>query len=166
MMENKLFSKKWIYKNVFNLSNDDSEELLDQIVEDSKQMWRFKSIEEEGNDPAKPFQKINPAAEGGPGGGGGRYGRRRTTLLDLGGPGDELPDLGGGPGGGGELPPLQEAKVKGNVNHAKWHQMNDAYDKQPEVWMKNRANILMIMKDHHKKVNMMPTFNIHLEKTH
>ena len=70
MMENKLFSKAWIYKNVFNLSKDDSDELLDQIVEDSKQMWRFKSIEEEGNDPAKPFQKINPNAEGGPGGGG------------------------------------------------------------------------------------------------
>ena len=69
MMENKLFSKQWIYKNVFNLSKDDSEELLDQIVEDSKQMWRFKSIEEEGNDPAKPFQKINPNAEAGAGGG-------------------------------------------------------------------------------------------------
>ena len=128
MMENKLFSKAWIYKNVFNLSKDDSNELLDQIVEDSKQMWRFKSIEEEGNDPAKPFQKINPAAEdGGEGGGGLPDLGGGGSLPDLGGPpgGDELPDLGGGPGGG-SLPPLQEAKVKGNVNHAKWHQMNDA----------------------------------------
>lgn len=119
MMENKLFSKAWIYKNVFNLSKDDSNELLDQIVEDSKQMWRFKSIEEEGNDPAKPFQKINPNAEGGSDGG----------LPDMGGGG--LPDLGGPVGGddssdlGGSLPPLQEAKIKGNVNHVKWHQMND-----------------------------------------
>ncbi len=128
MMENKLFSKAWIYKNVFNLSKDDSNELLDQIVEDSKQMWRFKSIEEEGNDPAKPFQKINPAAEGGGDGDGGLPDLGGGgSLPDLGGPpgGDELPDLGGGPGGG-SLPPLQEAKVKGNVNHAKWHQMNDA----------------------------------------
>lgn len=129
MMENKLFSKAWIYKNVFNLSKDDSNELLDQIVEDSKQMWRFKSIEEEGNDPAKPFQKINPAAEGGPGGGDGGLPDLGGggSLPDLGsGPGGgELPDLGGGPGGG-SLPPLQEAKIKGNVNHAKWHQMNDA----------------------------------------
>ena len=128
MMENKLFSKAWIYKNVFNLSKDDSNELLDQIVEDSKQMWRFKSIEEEGNDPAKPFQKINPAAEGPAGGGGGLPDLGGGGgLPDLGGgpSGGELPDLGGGPGGG-SLPPLQEAKVKGNVNHAKWHQMNDA----------------------------------------
>jgi len=116
MMENKIFSKKWIYKNVFNLSSDDSDELLEQIVEDSKQMWRFKSIEEEGNDPAKPFQKINPNAVGGPPGAGG--------LPDLGGgPGGGLPDL-GGPDLGGGLPPLQEAVQKGNVNYEKWKQMN------------------------------------------
>lgn len=132
MMENKLFSKKWIYKNVFNLSADDSDQLLDEIVEDSKQMWRFKSIEEEGNDPAKPFQKINPNAEGGPGGG---------DMPDLGGPGGlpdlgdagDLPDLGGGdlggpalggPGAPGGLPPLQEAKIKADVNYVKWKQMN------------------------------------------
>jgi len=126
MMENKLFSKAWIYKNVFNLSKDDSNELLDQIVEDSKQMWRFKSIEEEGNDPAKPFQKINPNQEGGGDGGGLPDLGGGGGLPDLGGPsGGDLPDLGGGPGGG-SLPPLQEAKIKGNVNHAKWHQMTDA----------------------------------------
>jgi len=124
MMENKLFSKSWIYKNVFNLSKDDSDELLDQIVEDSKQMWRFKSIEEEGNDPAKPFQKINPNAEGGAGEGGGMS-DLGGGLPDLGGAGgSELPDL----GGGGGLPPLQEAKIKGSVNHIKWNQMTKNQD--------------------------------------
>jgi hypothetical protein len=125
-----LFSKQWIYKNVFNLSKDDSDELLDQIVEDSKQMWRFKSIEEEGNDPAKPFQKINPNAEGTPPGGGLPELGGGGGLPDLGSPaGGELPGLGGGPAGGGPigLPPLQEAKVKGDTNHAKWKQMvNDS----------------------------------------
>lgn len=116
MMENKLFSKAWIYKNVFNLSKDDSDELLDQIVEDSKQMWRFKSIEEEGNDPAKPFQKINPQADAHDGAGGG-------GLPDLGGGSSDLSGL--DDIGGGGLPPLQEAKVKGDVNHEKWHQMNE-----------------------------------------
>ena len=123
MMENKLFSKQWIYKNVFNLSKDDSDELLDQIVEDSKQMWRFKSIEEEGNDPAKPFQKINPNAEGAPPGGGGLPelgGGPGGGLPDLGGPGGALPELGGSVGA---LPPLQEAKTQGDANHAKWKQM-------------------------------------------
>ena len=137
MMENKLFSKKWIYKNVFNLSADDSQELLDQIVEDSKQMWRFNSIEEEGNDPAKPFQKINPNAASSPGGsmggdlgglgGGGSLG----GLGDLGGGGDLGGDL-GGLGGGGGLPPLQEAKIIGEVNHEKWKQMNRPPTKKTE----------------------------------
>lgn len=115
MMENKIFSKQWIYKNVFNLSKDDSDELLEQIVEDSKQMWRFKSIEEEGNDPAKPFQKINPNAAGGSGGDLG-------GLPDLGGAGG-LPDL-GPPGDLGGLPPLQEVVQKENVDYEKWKQMN------------------------------------------
>lgn len=126
MMENKIFSKQWIYKNVFNLSDDDFEELLDQMVEDSKQLWRFKSIEEEGNDPAKPFKKINPnAGEGGPMGGGPGGGPEDLGLpggppSDLGGPGGP----GGGPGGpggpgGGELPPLEEVSVEeGHGEHA------------------------------------------------
>ena len=121
MMENKLFSKKWIYKNIFNLSKDDSEQLLSEIVEDSKQIWRFKSIEEEGNDPAKPFQKINPNAASAPPGpvGGG--------LPSLGGPGGlGGPDLGSTIGGAPTeaLPTLQEAKQKGDVNYEKWKQMN------------------------------------------
>jgi len=99
MMEAKIFSKQWIYKNVFKLADDEGEELLSQLVEDSKQNWRFKSIEEEGNDPAKPFQKINPKADqqGGPGG-----------PMDMGGPPmgglGGMPDMGGpgGPGGGPE----------------------------------------------------------------
>lgn len=119
MMENKIFSKPWIYKNVFNLSEDDFEELLDQIVEDSKQMWRFKSIEEEGNDPAKPFKKINPNA----GAGGGGEGGGPPDLGGPGGPGDMggggspeadlgLPTGPGGGGGGPEgLPPLEEETV-------------------------------------------------------
>ena len=142
MMENKLFSKKWIYKNVFNLSKDDSEQLLDEIFEDSKQMWRFKSIEEEGKDPAKPFQKVNPNAEPGEGGGGGELpdlGGGGGPLPDL-GAGGPLPDLGGSPaGGGGALPPLQESELKkaqmiGDVRHEKWKQMNrPSINKTPDL---------------------------------
>lgn len=90
MIEAKLFSKKWIYKNIFNMTEDDIEEIQGDIVEDQKQNWRFKMIEEEGNDPAKPFKKINPQGEGSPGEG-------PEGLPDLGGGGE-------GPGGGEELP--------------------------------------------------------------
>ena len=60
MVENKLFSRKWIYNNVFKISNDDVDEQKNDIVDDAKQNYRFKQIEEEGIDPAKPFNKIKP----------------------------------------------------------------------------------------------------------
>jgi hypothetical protein len=148
----KLFSKAWIYKNVFNLSTDDSKELLDQIVEDSKQLWRLKSIEEEGNDPAKPFQKINPKAEeggGGPGGPGGPPGGpeggpgggpEAELAAALGGPEGGGP---GGPGGGPPGGPLQEVIKKASQNHARWAQMegesvDEAHGEHSEEYNKNR----------------------------
>jgi hypothetical protein len=63
MIENKLFSKKWVYDNVFHMSSDDMDDLKNDIVEDSKQSYRFKQIEEEGNDPAKSFQKVGKEGE-------------------------------------------------------------------------------------------------------
>lgn len=116
MMEIKLFSKEWIYKNVFNFSEDDVDGLQDKIVDDAKQLYRFRSIEEEGNDPAQPFKKINPNSGNQPPGGG--------LPSDLGAPplggglgtglGGDLgsPSLGGGPslnGMGGGATPLGEA---------------------------------------------------------
>ena len=77
MVENKLFSRKWIYNNVFKISNDDVDEQKNDIVDDAKQNYRFKQIEEEGIDPAKPFNKIKPeesGSEGGPEGGMGGAG--------------------------------------------------------------------------------------------
>jgi hypothetical protein len=88
MVENKFFSYDWIYKNIFNMSDDDVKEVKDQIVEDAKQRYRFSSIEEDGDDPAKPFKKI-----GGKGG-------EDDEEDEEGGLGD-LGDLGGGGGGGG-----------------------------------------------------------------
>jgi hypothetical protein len=109
MLEAKLFSKNWIYKNVFNMTDDDITEVQEEIIEDTKQNWRYKSIEEEGNDPAKPFQKINP--EGGSAGGGGEGGPDLGGPEGIGGP-EPIGEPGGGdkelplPGGGPE--PMQE----------------------------------------------------------
>lgn len=83
MIENRFFSYNWVYKNIFNMSEDDINVVKEEVVEDAKQKFRFNSIEEDGDDPAKPFKKI-----GGGGGGGGGGG-------DFGG--------GGGGGGGGGL---------------------------------------------------------------
>ena len=73
MVENKLFSRRWIYNNVFKISDDDIEVQKNDIVDDAKQNYRFKQIEDEGIDPAKPFNKIKPeegGTEGGPESGG------------------------------------------------------------------------------------------------
>jgi len=109
------FAKKFIYKKIFKMSDDDIQKNEQDIIEDSKQLWRLKQIAEEGNDPAKPFKKINPnggkgGEEGGdtgglPGGGGGPGGP----------PGDEEPGAEGGPEAGGEEggpgEPVKEEKV-------------------------------------------------------
>jgi hypothetical protein len=58
MMESKIYSKKWIYTNVFNTSDDDMKVIMNDVVDDSKQAYRLKKIEEEGIDPAKSFNKI------------------------------------------------------------------------------------------------------------
>jgi hypothetical protein len=101
MIENKLFSKKWVYDNVFHMSSDDMDDLKNDIVEDSKQAYRFKQIEEEGNDPAKSFQKVGKEGE--------------TTATGGGSTGGETAGgetaAGGDTGGSTDAPPLKE-KVK------------------------------------------------------
>ena len=96
MVENKFFSYKWIYKNIFNMSEDDIKEVQEQVVEDAKQRYRFTKIEEDGDDPAKPFKKI-----GGGSGGGDDDEEGGLGDLDIGGGG-------GGGGGGGSLPDLDD----------------------------------------------------------
>ena len=96
MQENKLFSKKWIYENVFGMSEQDMIVLQKQLVDDAKGNYRFKQIEEEGNDPALQFLKTNGGEDGGDAGGdaGGAAG---------GGAAGDAGDAGGGAGeAGGE----------------------------------------------------------------
>lgn len=84
MIENKFFSYNWVYKNIFNMSDDDVKIVKEEVVEDAKQRFRFNSIEEDGDDPANPFKKVGKGGGGGGGkGGGGDF------------------DIGGGGGGGG-----------------------------------------------------------------
>jgi predicted small metal-binding protein len=96
MVENKFFSYEWVYKNIFNMSEDDIKEVKDQIVEDAKQKYRLTKIEEDGDDPAKPFKKIGKGKGDGEDDEGG--------LGDIG----DLGGGGGGGGGGGSLPDLDD----------------------------------------------------------
>jgi hypothetical protein len=115
MMETKLFSKKWIYENVFKISEEDSDVQKNDLVEDAKQSYRFKQIEEEGIDPAKPFNKIKSEDDSEESGGG-----EMGSEPDAGGEaGGAAPDAGGGEAGGaapdaggGEAPALTEKSFR------------------------------------------------------
>jgi hypothetical protein len=52
LIENKLFSLKYIYANIFNLTDDQAEFEKNEILEDIKHKFRQTQIESEGNDPA------------------------------------------------------------------------------------------------------------------
>jgi hypothetical protein len=51
IMESKLLPTDWIYDNIFHFSEDEYDEYRDLIVEDQKRTFRYKQLEEEGNDP-------------------------------------------------------------------------------------------------------------------
>jgi hypothetical protein len=70
LLENKLFSREWVYDNIFEMNEGDKKEVFDQIIEDLKQQFRFEQIAMEGNDPAVTGEKDNSSAEAGGGGGG------------------------------------------------------------------------------------------------
>jgi hypothetical protein len=50
--EQKIFSDKYLYENIFGLTSDEWQDDRDQKIEDLKFKFRMKQIEEEGNDPA------------------------------------------------------------------------------------------------------------------
>ena len=52
-IDTKLFSRKWIYDNIFDLSDEQKINVFEGIVEDTKQKFRLEQIETEGTDPAK-----------------------------------------------------------------------------------------------------------------
>ena len=83
MLQDGIVSTEWIYKNVFNFTEDKIKEMDNQIVFDYKQKFRRSQIESEGNDPAKSGE-----AQGTP------------SDAQAGRTGHELDDLGGSPEGG------------------------------------------------------------------
>ena len=85
MLQDGIVSTEWIYKNVFNFTDDKIKEMDNQIVFDYKQKFRRQQIESEGNDPAKSGE-----AQGTP------------SDAQAGRTGHELDDEGGSPPGGFE----------------------------------------------------------------
>ena len=52
LIENKLFSRQWIYDNIFELNDQEKVDVFNGVIEDRKQQFRMEQIETEGTDPA------------------------------------------------------------------------------------------------------------------
>ena len=62
-MDVKLFSRRWIYDNIFDMSDEQKVEVYKDIVEDTKQKFRLEQIETEGQDPAEQPQESEEPEE-------------------------------------------------------------------------------------------------------
>ena len=69
LMENRLFSREWIYDNIFELNKEKKKEIFDQVIEDQKQVFRMEQITTEGNDPAVTGEKESMLGDTGNGNG-------------------------------------------------------------------------------------------------
>jgi intein/homing endonuclease len=91
MMESKCFSKKWLYSNLWKLSDDDAESIRKEVISDGKDAWRLDQIEKEGNDPKT--SKQSAGADGELSGIGGESDTSVSDESPSTGPGEDLPDL-------------------------------------------------------------------------
>jgi hypothetical protein len=64
MIEKKLISKDWVYKNIFNFTSEDIEDIDKGLIKDQKDSFRLSKISEEGEDPANPVPKKKEEKEG------------------------------------------------------------------------------------------------------
>ncbi len=85
MLADGIMSSEWIYKNIFNFTEDEIKELDEQIVFDKKNKFRREQIEAEGNDPKESGQAAGTPSD-----------------MAMGRTGHEINDEGGSPEGGWE----------------------------------------------------------------
>ena len=53
MVDNKLFSKDWVYENIYGLSPDEYTDQKESMLDDAMDKFRLSQIENEGNDPVE-----------------------------------------------------------------------------------------------------------------
>jgi hypothetical protein len=106
MKDSKMFSTDYIYDHIFNLSEDQYNEMRELVREDAKRAFRIAQVEAEGNDPAKSGRSY-----GTPHDLASMYGRRATSTEKGGGPGSVPPGYNEiGPEGGR---PKEKASIYG-----------------------------------------------------
>ena len=53
MIDNKIFSKDWVYENIYGLSPDQYNDQKEAMLDDAMKKFRLSQIENEGNDPVE-----------------------------------------------------------------------------------------------------------------
>jgi len=61
MIDKKLFSRQWIYENLFQMSDDEFLKEQERMVQDYKIQFRLEQIKTEGNDPVKTGMSFGTA---------------------------------------------------------------------------------------------------------
>jgi hypothetical protein len=95
MKENSLMSTEWIYKNIFNFSDDQIKEMDKELVHDQKTAFRFEQIKMEGNDPAQSGESVGTPSDMQSSGGYDDESVAGSAFKDIGGS-----EEGGQPGAG------------------------------------------------------------------
>ena len=62
-LDNKILSRKYIYENVFDFSDEEKEKMFQGLLNDSRNKFRFDSMENEGNDPANEPPPVDDEGE-------------------------------------------------------------------------------------------------------
>jgi hypothetical protein len=117
MITDGLVSTEWIYKNIFNFTEDEIKELDGQIVFDYKQKFRRAQIENEGNDPSKSGEASGTPSDM-------AMGRTSHELDDLG------PEGGSPPGGWNGAGRPKEGPKYGKDDSARGRDPLGAHDKR------------------------------------
>ena len=94
--DNQLLSTDWIYKNVFNFTDDAIKEIEKDLVQDQKQKFRFEQISVEGNDPQDSGEAVGTPSDLATIGTTGEEGQSEPQDTAMG----SLFDSGGAPEGG------------------------------------------------------------------
>jgi len=63
MKDGKMISQNWIYKNIFNMTDDEIIDEEQKVVEDQIRNYRLEQIEQDGNDPAISQQSVDGEGE-------------------------------------------------------------------------------------------------------
>ena len=63
MKDNQMMSTEWIYKNIFNFSDDQIKQMDKELVHDQKTEFRFEQIKTEGNDPAQSGESVGTPSD-------------------------------------------------------------------------------------------------------